>query len=63
MKTSCHFKTYDAWETAGIAAGYNGPYRITGQPHMQQFVKSGTEGMFNEQSGTGFLFLAEPHHD
>lgn len=53
------YESYDEWKAAGNAAGLDGPYAISGQPHMHQFVApaKGTLGLWNAESGRGYLYL------
>lgn len=53
--TERKFTSWDDWKEAGVAAGFEGPFLISGTLHLWQFVKNGTEGMWNAASRTGFI--------
>lgn len=46
------------WDAACLGAeGLHGPYQISWQPHLWQYVGNmGTAAMWNEQKGMGFIF-------
>jgi hypothetical protein len=52
-----HFTEWVKWSLACHEAGLKGPYTISGQLHMSQFVgDAGTAAMWNSSSGTGLIF-------
>lgn len=52
------FTSYEAWQTACQVDGLEGPYQISGQPHMWQYIAKGrgTAAMWNYESRKGFVF-------
>lgn len=58
------FTSYQDWQTACQVEGLEGPYQISGQPHMWQYVgKMGTVAMWNYHSRKGFLFAERSTND
>lgn len=51
------YSKYDDWKAAGLARGMEGPFNVSGQLTLHQFVDDkGTAGMWNALSNSGFLF-------
>lgn len=52
------FTKYEDWQTACQQEGLDGPYQISGQPQIWQYVAKGggTAAMWNYQSRQGFVF-------
>jgi hypothetical protein len=57
------FTKYEDWQSACQRAGFEGPYQISGQPHLWQYVAKGgaTAALFNYAHGKGFVFDASAH--
>jgi hypothetical protein len=57
------FTKYEDWQTACQVDGLEGPYQISGQPHLWQYVhrapRGGTAAMWNYQSRKGFVFNSQ----
>lgn len=53
-----NFTSYSEWKTACQVAGLEGPYQISGQPHMWQYVhpiRRGTAALWNHKGSAGFV--------
>ena len=60
MSEPMTFERYEEWQSACQRSGFEGPYQISGQPHLWQYVgKTGTAAMWNGLSRKGFVFEAE----
>ncbi len=60
MTEPATFTRWEDWQSACQRAGLEGPYQISGQDHMWQYVgKSGTAALWNYRSRKGFVFETE----
>ena len=53
------FTNYAQWREYCAGQGLEGPYRISGQPHLWQFIRRsriGTQALFNVKDNCGYCF-------
>ena len=59
-ESKTEYTKWDAWKAAGLARGMEGPYTVSGHLTLWQFVDdTGTAGIWNALSNSGFLFDTE----
>jgi len=66
MEIEEQFARFEDWQSCCQRNGYEGPYQISGQPHLWQYVRpqGATVAMWNWQReggrGRGYVWNTEP---